>query len=36
MSNLLEQQALLLESVDQSAQARRLNQIANVLSVVWW
>ena len=34
MSNLLEQQALLLESVDQSAQARRLNQIANVLSVV--
>ena len=34
MSNLLEQEALLLESVDRSAQARRLNQIANVLSVV--
>ena len=34
MSNLLEQQALLLEPVDQGAQARRLNQIANVLGVV--
>ena len=34
MSNLLEQEALLLESVDRSAQARRLNQIANVLGVV--
>ena len=34
MSNLLEQQALLLESVDRGAQARRLNQISSVLSVV--
>ena len=34
MSTLQEQQTQLLEPVDRDAQARRLNQISSVLSVV--